>query len=185
MFTISIPNIITIIRMLLTPLFVIFLQAGWYLSALLVFAVAAISDGLDGFLARYFDQRTELGAYLDPLADKLLLTTAYVGLAVFHLIPIWLTVIVISRDVLILLGLAVFTLTQTPFEIAPTKWSKATTCMQLLTICLMLLAPMVTIAEMTTFFFYILTAGLTIISGGHYLFIGLKILHNQMDTGGE
>ena len=182
MFSISIPNIITIIRMLLTPLFVIFLQAGWYLSALLVFAAAAISDGLDGFLARYFDQRTELGAYLDPLADKLLLTTAYIGLAVFQFIPIWLAVIVISRDVLILLGVAIFSLTHTEFEIHPSLWSKMTTCTQLFTICLMLLSPMVSISNMVKLIFFVLTAMITGISGGHYLFVGLKILHDQMDS---
>ena len=164
--------------MLLTPLFVIFLQAGMYPSALLVFAVAAVSDGLDGFLARYFDQRTELGAYLDPLADKLLLTTAYIGLAVFQLIPTWLAVIVISRDVLILLGVAIFTLTQTEFEIHPSLWSKVTTCIQLFTVCLMLLSPMVSIPDGVQMIFFVLTAIITGVSGGHYLFVGLKILHD-------
>ncbi|MCG2754607.1 MAG: CDP-alcohol phosphatidyltransferase family protein [Desulfobacteraceae bacterium] len=81
-FAINIPNILTIIRILLVPLFIIFLLKDMFHFALLVFTVAAISDGLDGLFARYLDQRTLLGAYLDPLADKLLLTSAFVVLAV-------------------------------------------------------------------------------------------------------
>ena len=177
---ISVPNVITVIRILLTPLFVIFLQSGWYLYALLVFIVASVSDGLDGFLARYLDQRTELGAYLDPLADKLLLLTAFVGMAILRLIPPWLAIIVISRDVLIFMGVAIFAITQTKFEVNPSPWSKITTCAQLMTICLMLLSPMVSISSGIKSTFFFVTAVITIISGGHYILVGLKILHDKM-----
>jgi cardiolipin synthase len=182
LFIISLPNVITVIRILLTPLFVIFLQSGLHLYALFIFVVAAISDGLDGFLARYFDQRTVLGAYLDPLADKLLLITAFIGMAVLQLIPAWLAVIVISRDILILMGIGVFTISQTNFEIQPSLWSKMTTCTQLFTICLVLLSLMVSVPNSLKSIFFFLTAIITIISGGHYLFVGLNILHNKMDT---
>ncbi|MEA1899712.1 MAG: CDP-alcohol phosphatidyltransferase family protein, partial [Thermodesulfobacteriota bacterium] len=101
--TINIPNILTVIRILLTPLFVIFLLRNLFSFALLVFTIAAISDALDGLFARYFNQHTALGAYLDPIADKLLLTSAFVSLAILKIVPGWLTVIVISRDILILL----------------------------------------------------------------------------------
>ena len=93
-------------RILLTPLFVIFLIRGLYVPALFVFTIAAVSDGLDGFIARVFNQRTILGAYLDPIADKLLLSSAFVSLAVLDILPAWLTVIVISRDVIIFMGIA-------------------------------------------------------------------------------
>ena len=182
-FIISLPNVITVIRILLTPIFVIFLQSGWYLYALLVFVVAAVSDGLDGFLARYFDQRTELGAYLDPLADKLLLITAFIGMAVLQFIPAWLAIIVISRDVLILMGIGVFTITQTRFEINPSIWSKMTTFTQLFTICLVLLTLIVSIPNGIKSTLFFLTAVITIISGVHYLFVGLNILHKKMDNG--
>jgi len=181
-FIISIPNVITVIRILLTPLFVIFLQSGRYLYALLIFVAAAVSDGLDGFLARYFDQRTELGAYLDPLADKLLLIAAFIGMAVLQFIPAWLAIIVISRDVLILMGIGVFTITQTEFEINPSLWSKMTTFTQLFTICLVLLSLMISIPNGIKLTLFYLTAVITIISGGHYLFVGLNILHRKMDT---
>ena len=79
---INIPNILTIIRILLIPLFIIFLLKNMFHLALLVFTIAAISDALDGLIARYLDQRTLLGAYLDPLADKLLLSSAFIILAI-------------------------------------------------------------------------------------------------------
>jgi len=181
-FLISIPNVITVIRILLIPLFVIFLQSGLYPYALLIFAAAAVSDGLDGFLARYLNQRTELGAYLDPLADKMLLITAFIGMAVLQFIPGWITVIVISRDILILMGIGVLTITQTKFEIHPSLWSKMTTFTQLFTICLVLLSLMVSIPNGIKSTFFFLTAVITIISGGHYLFVGLNILHKKMGT---
>ena len=79
---ISIPNLLTVGRILLTPLFIIFLIRDLFVSALFVFTIAAVSDGLDGFIARVCNQRTTLGAYLDPIADKLLLSSAFISLSV-------------------------------------------------------------------------------------------------------
>lgn len=174
--TINIPNILTTIRILLAPLFVILLLKDQFSFALLVFAIAGISDGLDGLLARYFDQRTVLGAYLDPIADKLLLTTAFVSLAVLKIIPGWLTVIVISRDILIILGIAIFTIADINIEIRPSIISKFTTVAQLTTIFLTLLNPEISGALIIKYSLFWITAGLTIMSGLHYTYIGLNIL---------
>ncbi len=174
--TINIPNILTTIRILLAPLFVILLLKDQFSFALLVFAIAGISDGLDGLLARYFDQRTVLGAYLDPIADKLLLTTAFVSLAVLKIIPGWLTVIVISRDILIVLGIAIFTIADINIEIRPSIISKFTTVAQLTTIFLTLLNPEISGALIIKYSLFWITAGLTIMSGLHYTYIGLNIL---------
>ncbi len=171
----SVPNAVTVIRILLIPLFVIFLQSESYLYALLVFSLAAISDGLDGFLARYLDQRTTLGTFLDPLADKLLILTAFVGTTILRRISPWLAAIVISRDLLIFLGATFFAVTRTRFEALPSPWGKATTALQMMTICLMLLSPMVPIANEIKTIFFFGTAIITIISGGHYIVVGLKI----------
>ncbi|UCF92582.1 MAG: CDP-diacylglycerol--glycerol-3-phosphate 3-phosphatidyltransferase [Desulfobacterales bacterium] len=175
---ITIPNLLTVIRILLTPLFVIFLLREWFSFALLVFVLAGISDGLDGLIARYFNQRSSLGALLDPLADKLLLTAAFISLAVLKAIPGWLTVIVISRDVVILLGIAVFALTNISFEIKPSLISKWTTVAQLSTIGLTLLNPRFSGAFLMQHSLYWITAGLTILSGTHYMYRGLNILQN-------
>ena len=175
---INIPNSLTLLRILLTPLFVIFLLKHLYSSALIVFTIAGISDGLDGFIARYFNQRTTLGAYLDPIADKLLLTAAYVSLAVLNIIPPWLTVIVISRDVLIAIGMFIFAMTNIKVEIKPSIVSKCTTSAQLLTVFLTLLQTEIQGVSVITYSLYWLTAVLTIMSGLHYVYKGLNIYQN-------
>jgi len=129
----TIPNLLTILRVLLTPLLVIFLLENRLIEALIVFAVAGITDALDGLIARLYKQKTRLGAFLDPLADKLLLATTYVLLAFQNLVPSWLTVIVLSRDVLIVLGVFVLFMQDLPFEIRPSLASKLTTCAQIVT----------------------------------------------------
>ncbi len=94
-------------RIFLVPVLVIFLIQGSFLNAFIVFIVAGITDALDGFLARILNQKTVLGAYLDPLADKALLISTFVTLSILGIIPAWLTVIVVSRDFVILLGVSV------------------------------------------------------------------------------
>jgi len=173
---INIPNILTIIRILLVPLFVIALTKDLFFSALLVFTVAGLSDGLDGLLARYFNQRTVLGAYLDPIADKLLIISAFVSLAILKIIPGWLTVIVISRDVLILLGIAIFSINDITVDIKPSFISKCTTVAQISTVIFILLDPEISGAELIKNSLYWLTAGLSILSGFHYIYKGMNIL---------
>jgi len=175
---INIPNILTITRILLIPLFIIFLLKDMFHFALLVFTIAAISDGLDGLFARYLDQRTLLGAYLDPLADKLLLTSAFIVLAVIKMVPGWLAVIVISRDILILLGVVVFAMADISIEIRPRITSKCTTVFQMLTIFFLLLDPKIPGADIIKWILYWLTAGLTILSGLHYTYIGMNLIQN-------
>ena len=179
MSSINIPNILTVIRILLTPLFVIFLLKNLFHFALLVFTIAAISDGLDGLLARYFNQYSVLGAYLDPIADKLLLASAFVSLAVLKIIPPWLAVIVLSRDILIITGIAVFSLMDIPIEINPSLVSKWTTVAQFLTILLTLLDPGIPGIQITKRLLFWITASLTTASGLHYVYFGLNVLQNS------
>jgi cardiolipin synthase len=175
----NIPNLLTIVRILLTPFFVILLIKGLFGFALAIFAIAGISDALDGFIARYYNQRTALGAYLDPIADKILLSSAFIGLAVLKIIPGWLTVIVISRDVLICIGIAIFTITEKKYKVSPSLVSKCTTAAQITTIIVTLLniniSGLITLREVL----YWITAGLTTISGFHYIYIGMNILQNH------
>jgi len=175
---ISIPNILTVIRILLTPLFVILLLKDMDTYALLIFALAGISDGLDGFIARYTNQQTTLGAYLDPLADKLLLISAYICLAVMRFIPGWLAVLVISRDVIILVGFAVFFITGVTVRVKPSLVSKLTTVSQLSTIFYSLLKSRFGGAFALNWALIWITAALTIISGLHYIYLGLITLQN-------
>jgi len=177
---INIPNILTVLRILIAPLFVIFLLKGMTQFALLAFALAGISDGLDGLIARYFDQRTTLGSYLDPIADKLLLTSAFVSLAVFKFIPGWLAVIVISRDVVIMIGFAIFSINNIVVKIKPSLVGKCTTVIQLATVFLVLLDPKIIGAFYMKWSLFWSVAVSTILSGLHYMYVGLNILQEDV-----
>ena len=172
--TINVPNFITVIRILLTPLFVIFLQRDMFQMAILVFTIAGVSDGLDGFIARCFNQRTELGAYLDPIADKFLLVASFVTLGIQQHIPGWLAVIVISRDIVIVMGIAVLNIMDIKIRIHPTLISKVTTFAQLFTVFLTLLYPQIPSEPFAKYVMFWLTAVLTTISGLHYMMLGLN-----------
>jgi len=176
---INIPNLLTIIRILLTPLFVIVLLRDLFGPALLIFTIAGISDALDGFIARYFNQRTTLGAYLDPIADKLLLVSAFVSLAILKIVPGWVTVIVISRDVLIVMGIAIFTITEKSYKIKPSFISKMTTTAQIMTIIMALVHVGIAGYSVLLEILFWVTAGLTTVSGLHYIYFGMNILQND------
>ena len=103
----NLPNLITLARMLMTPLAILMIVSQRFLPAFLIFILAGVSDAIDGFIAKNFDLRTELGAYLDPLADKALLISIYVSLAIYAGVPAWLAIIVVSRDVMIVVAVLV------------------------------------------------------------------------------
>jgi cardiolipin synthase (CMP-forming) len=174
---INVPNLLTLLRILITPLFVIVMIKGQYRLALLIFFLAGISDGLDGLFARWFNQKTVLGAHLDPIADKLLLTSAFVALAVQQIIPGWLAVVVISRDILIITGIAMLRFFQVTFTIRPSKISKCTTAMQLATVFLVLLRFEVTAVQPLLLPLFWFTTLLTTSSGLHYVVLGIRILN--------
>ena len=179
--TINVPNFITVVRILITPLFVIFLLRDMFPIAILIFSIAGISDGLDGFIARCFNQRTELGAYLDPVADKFLLMASFITLGVQQHIPGWLAVIVISRDIVIVMGIAVLAVMDIKIRIHPTLISKMTTFAQLITVFLTLLYPGVPSEPIAKYVMFWITAAFTTISGLHYMVVGLNTLQNGQD----
>lgn len=177
----NIPNLITLLRIILVPVVVILLIQGFFLKALIVFIIAGLSDALDGFLARVLNQKTELGAYLDPIADKALLASTFITLSVLHVIPGWLTVIVISRDFIILLGISVLSIMSFPVEIRPLFISKITTAVQLATVLLALSARSMPeqVHPMWLETLYWVTALFTIVSGLHYMARGLRLINNN------
>jgi len=117
------PNLICLVRLALIWPILTTLHAGEYRMALALFVAAAASDGLDGYLAKRFDWTSELGKFLDPLADKLLLVTVYVEAAWLELVPWWLTAAVVARDVLIGLGALIYRLWFGPLHGRPTRFS--------------------------------------------------------------
>src|SRR5271156_6683136 len=127
----NLPNFITLARMLMTPLAVMMILSQRFLPAFLVFLLAGVSDGIDGFIAKRFDLRTELGAYLDPLADKALLVSIYVTLAISGVLPTAIAILVVSRDLMILAAVVVSWLLANPVEIRPVLVSKINTTAQI------------------------------------------------------
>jgi cardiolipin synthase (CMP-forming) len=127
----NLPNLVTLTRMLMTPLAVLMIISQRFLPAFLVFILAGVTDAIDGFIAKNFDLRTELGAYLDPLADKALLISIYVSLAIYAGLPAWIAITVVSRDVMILVAVLVSWLLDKPVEIRPVWVSKVNTVAQI------------------------------------------------------
>lgn len=135
----SAPNQLTLLRMLFLPFIVISLVDGHYLIALILFVLAGVSDGLDGLLARWLHQQTVLGQYLDPIADKLLLSTLFLVLSILHKIPWKYTVMVFSRDVAILVTSAVLYTIAGLRNFKPSIFGKANTCAQIAAIFFVML----------------------------------------------
>ena len=141
----TIPNLLSLLRMGLTPLFLVAVVNSQPALALTIFAIAGVTDALDGFIARTFGQQSRLGAYLDPMADKLLLMSAYIALAIPGLhpgaaIPIWVTLLVIARDLIIVIValIAYLAVGQTRFR--PTWISKVNTTVQVVAAILVLMS---------------------------------------------
>ncbi len=129
---VSLPNIITILRILLVPLTVWLMIKGDFAKAFLAFIIAGISDGVDGYLARRFSLQTELGAYLDPLADKALLVSIFVVLGILQHIPDWLVILVVTRDVLIVGAVVLAWVMAKPMKMRPLWVSKVNTAAQII-----------------------------------------------------
>jgi cardiolipin synthase len=175
------PNQLTLLRMMFLPFIVIKLVEGHYSSALILFVLAGISDGLDGLLARTLKQQTVLGQYLDPIADKLLLSTMFPVLSILHKIPWKFTVLVFSRDISILAASAVLYAIAGLRDFRPSIFGKANTFAQVAAVFFVLLlevdhARWIGIARLT---FLRATFAFTIISAMHYvLVVGQRLRSN-------
>jgi cardiolipin synthase (CMP-forming) len=127
----SLPNIITIARILLVPFTIWLLISQAFAAAFIVFVVAGVSDGIDGYLARRMGLQSELGAYLDPIADKALLVSVYAALGIIKILPAWLVLMVITRDILIVGGVVLAWLLDKPLVMKPLRISKINTAVQI------------------------------------------------------
>jgi cardiolipin synthase len=127
----NIPNLISLGRIILVPVVFWLLVTGETQAAFFAFIVAGISDAVDGYLAKTFGWKTELGAYLDPLADKLLIVSIFLALGVGGKLPLWLVIAVVSRDILIVMAIVLSWLLSNPVRIRPLVVSKANTVSQI------------------------------------------------------
>lgn len=170
----NIPNSLTILRILLIPCYIGLLAYGRFDEALIVLIVAGITDALDGAIARVTNQHTRLGAVLDPLADKLLLTSGFITLSLIQLIPSWVTILVVSRDLILMLGTVVAHVTESPIDITPTFLGKGTTLLQLsyVVMVIFLSSRHMDPAVLLPLLFGMVTV--TLLSGLHYLYRGYR-----------
>ncbi len=186
----TVPNALTVFRMVLIPVFVSLLFYQRFILALAVFVLAGVTDGLDGLLARRFDQRSQLGTILDPIADKLMLVTSFVVLSmrsVFpqplptHLpVPFWVTVAVISRDVFILVGAAAINIVTGFRGFRPSWLGKINTTVQISAIAAIIFAA--SVPQGSGYYLptiYTTVFALAVLSGAHYVFFVSKLLNED------
>ena len=170
----NIPNSLTILRILLIPCYIGLLVYGRFDQALIVLLIAGLTDALDGAIARIKNQHTRLGAVMDPLADKLLLTSGFITLSLIHVIPLWVTILVVSRDLILMLGTAVAHFTDSRVDITPTFLGKGTTFLQLSYIVLVIFLSSRQI-DLTIMLPLLLgMVSFTLLSGLHYLYRGIR-----------
>ena len=134
----QIPNTITILRLILVPVLILLLRNGEYGYALAVFTIAGLSDGLDGYLARKYQLQSELGGFLDPVADKVLMVSAYISLSLLGLLPIWVVLLVVARDFLIIGFFMMLISLGDEMHPAPSIYSKINTAFQVLLVVMVL-----------------------------------------------
>src|SRR5215472_11158112 len=175
----NIPNVLTLSRVFLVPVFLALLSGQRYRYALYVFCAAGLTDALDGTIARWFNLRTEIGALLDPFADKLLLLSAFVGLTFEDAIPGWLLGVVITRDIVIVFGyLLLIFYTAERLPVHPSYLGKAATCCQLAAVVGALARLGQSYAGLWHLLLFV-TALITALSGIHYAYQGLLWLSSS------
>lgn len=175
----NLPNLITVFRILLIPVLVILLWYGHFPWALGVFALAAVSDSLDGLIARLSNQQTRLGTYLDPMADKLLLISGFVTLSLLKVIPAWITIVLVSRDLILMFGTLLLHMIYGSFEITPSWLGKCTTATQLFYVLAILVLLTIDHDNRVLRPVLFLTVFLTIVSGLHYIFRTIRTQNNH------
>jgi len=170
----TLPNFITLMRMAMVPFFVLAVSNRDFRTALWILIVAGLTDAFDGYLARRMDMRSVIGAYLDPLADKMLITVAYITLTIPFgqevVIPLWLTILALFRDFLIMLVAVVLYMVEDLREFPPSPLGKATTFAQVLTIAVVLLANVTQVSWWIPEICFYGSFGLVIISGFNYIY---------------
>lgn len=176
-------NQLTLLRLLLIPAFVILVAYGYLGWALMVFLLAGLTDALDGLIARWSDQKTNLGAWLDPVADKLLLVTTFIiltlpGLGLVNRLPVWLTILVISRDVAILLTVAIVNLAIGRRTFRPSIFGKAATLVYVMTGVVTLYFNYLERPSPVVDAFVYVSLVLTIVSSFHYMLLATRMVND-------
>jgi cardiolipin synthase len=169
----NIPNLLSIFRLVVTVFFVVAIEQEKYRLGLYLFIIQGVTDFVDGFLARALNKKTALGAFLDPIADKAMLVSAYIVLCLNGIIPLWVTMIVILKDVVVATGFLALYKSVGKIKLIPTMVGKSTTTLQILTVVYILWAGKS--APYQSYFYYVTTL-FTVVAGLQYVIRGIRIL---------
>lgn len=171
----NLPNFLTFLRIITVPVFLGFLISDRKDVAFYLFGTAALTDALDGMLAKSLNQRSTLGTFMDPVADKLLLGGAFLGLMFQKAVPLWLGILVVGRDFVLALGFLLLRLCSYTPKIEPSLWGKLTTLSQSLLVVSILAPSSFGLLETFRPYFTVAVVCLTFISGTQYILKGIKI----------
>jgi cardiolipin synthase len=173
---INLPNILTLFRIILLPFFVAAFLYNNYWYALIIFIVSGFSDILDGFIARIMKQTSDFGKMLDPVADKFFLITSFVLMGMYGVLPKWISVIVISRDMIVITGCLILYFLTNHLKIEPSAIGKLSNALQFILIGLALVTLNLNNKIFVPEFFLILVAVITSVSGLHYVYRGMALV---------
>jgi|WetSurMetagenome_2_1015567.scaffolds.fasta_scaffold114558_2 cardiolipin synthase (CMP-forming) len=175
------PNLLSLFRILITFFFILAVYHDRLDYALCLFLLQGITDLLDGFIARVMGKKTELGAYLDPIADKIMLVAAFVMLSIKHIVPQWLPVLIVSKDIGIAIGFFIlYRLVGSTKPIPSILGKLATTC-QIVTVLFVLLVEIFSWLNVRVYYnaFFFVTAFITLLAGFHYIYYGIQMLREN------
>lgn len=175
----NLPNLLSLLRVFMVAPFLIAVLYDQYAVALVIFAVAGFTDFLDGYLARKLLQKSVLGTFLDPLGDKLLSTVAFIALSAQGLLPAWLAVIVVAKDVYVALGAGVLHYSGNLTVAVASFWGKSATFLQIVAVALVLLGAFAGTPAVLLDLIFVATAVVTTIACVHYIWSGVKVFNRQ------
>jgi cardiolipin synthase len=175
----NIPNLLTLVSILLLPFFAATLMYKEYQYALLLFIAASVTDLLDGLIARITKQITYFGSILDPVADKFFLITSFVLMSIYGLIPTWLTIVVISKDLIVVTGCIILYFVTHNLKVEPSFFGKTASACQFILIGVVLISRNIKDGIHIPVFLFAAVAVLTAVSGLHYIYKGMKIANSE------
>jgi len=175
------PNLLSLFRIVITFFFILAVHNDRFNYALYLFVLQGLTDLLDGFIARVMGKKTELGAYLDPIADKTMLVAAFIMLSIKDAIPVWLTTLIILKDLVIAICFFILYRLVGSIKPVPSIFGKLTTTCQIATVLFILLIKIFSWEDMGGYSeaFFFATAFITVLSGGHYVYYGIRTLREN------
>ena len=179
----NIPNSLSLLRVFLVQPFLIAFIYRQYPLALGILLAAGVSDFLDGFLARHLNQKSVLGTFLDPLGDRLLTTVAFVALGIQGLVPAWLAVAVVAKDLYVAIGAAIMYFTEHLFVAEASLWGKLSTLLQIVTIGIVLAGTFAPIGRVVMMLLFVGTGVLTVVACVHYVWQGVHTFDGPAEPG--